>query len=337
MKHVSLYHCTYLFFVFSLLSIGVILSAESGDVGTNGNATEGSDERQGTGMNPEEDDGDSLFAKTGSSLELIRQLWESVSTSQYQSKVQLVVTNYSKWLMTFVFSKVIKGQLSQLPNFIGPGLKEYALAWQDEYLSSTEGMLTWVINGTTVKYCMIYWRLESGQWHRRCPNRFGVGCFNSVAEAKVISWKIAQDAESAANNSALDGRLVWTYARNDAVSAIGCVKEFCIQGLFPPNVQSILHISLLPLSADQWQASDMISQHDIQLLANATEGTELNHELVCDRNMRVVKLILYIFAAFVLKIIILTCFLSRRMCPGKFICGLQFISYSLWWSGKPSR
>lgn len=97
MKQMLLY-C--LLFIFYLLSIGIVLSAESGDVGTNGNATEGSDETQVTGVNPEEDDGDSLFAKTGSSLELIRPLWESVRTSQYQSKVQLVVTNYSKWLMT---------------------------------------------------------------------------------------------------------------------------------------------------------------------------------------------------------------------------------------------
>ena len=258
-----------------------------------------------------------IIAKTESSLELIRQLRESINSSKYQSKVQLVVTNNSKWPMTHVFSKIIKGQLSQISYFIEPGLKEYALAWQDEFMSSSEGMLTWSVNVTTLKYCMIYWRLESKQTHRRCPNRFGVGCFNSVAEANVASSNIIEGAESGVNNPELDERLVWTYARKDAVSATSCEKEFCIQGIFPPNVQSILRISLLPLSADQWPASNLISQHDIQLLANATEVTELNHELSCDPNMRVVKIILAICAALVIKIILLTWYLSRRLCPGK--------------------
>ena len=258
-----------------------------------------------------------IIAKTESSLELIRQLRESINSSKYQSKVQLVVTNNSKWPMTHVFSKIIKGQLSQIPYFIEPGLKEYALAWQDEFMSSSEGMLTWSVNVTTLKFCMIYWRLESGQTHRRCPNRFGVGCFNSVAEANVASSNIIEGAESGVKNPELDERLVWTYARKDAVSATSCEKEFCIQGIFPPNVQSILRISLLPLSADQWLASDLISQRNIQLLANATEGTELNHELVCDPNMRVVKIILAICAALVIKIILLTWYLSRQLCPGK--------------------
>lgn len=262
-----------------------------------------------------EGEGAGLFASPGPSLSLVPQLWESVKVSQYQVKLQFVVTNFSKWLMTHVFSKMIKGQLSQLPNFIGPGLKEYALAWQDEFWSSSEGLLTWAINGTSLMYCMVYWRVEDSDWHRRCPNRIGIGCFSSAAQALIVSSKIVEESKGEAKNSAVTDNLDWTYSHSDSISIFHCAEEFCIQGLFPPGVQSIIRISLLPLYAEDWKASDKIDQQDIELLKNSTH-TEIDQQLVCDTNYRVVKIVLLTCALLMVKIIVLVCFLSRRMCPG---------------------
>lgn len=256
-----------------------------------------------------------LFARPGASLSLVSLFWESIGRSQYESKVQLVVTNFSKWPMIQVFSKIIKGQLNQLPNLIGPGLKEYALAWQDEFWSSSEGLITWAINGTSLKYCMVYWRVENSERHRRCRNRFGIGCFISRSKAMDVSLKIAEESESDAQNSAVADNLDWTYSHKDSISLVHCTEEFCIQGLFSPNVQSLMHISLTPLLAKDWKASNGIKQYEIELLKNSTH-IEINQQFGCDTNYRVVKIIVLACALLMVKIILLVCYLSRCLCPG---------------------
>ena len=118
----------------------------------------------------------------GLSVEVVSKLWEGIISNPNSTSLQLQIRNYSKNKLNILFTKLISGQGNQLPNIIEPGHMEVMLAWNDDILFLSEGVLGWSYGQRS--FCVLYWLVERDEY---C---LSTECYSNLTDAENAAQKV---------------------------------------------------------------------------------------------------------------------------------------------------
>lgn len=201
----------------------------------------------------------------GHSLDLVKKLWDTVATGALNSKLELSIKNYSKWMISHVSSEVKEGSIGMVPNLIAPGVQESFVAWQPTIFTSTKGTTNWRITVNKTKYpaapevmCAIDWNVPVGGAFRS-SNYLAINCTTSNPNT--------EDPEH-------------SYAHGSIKSIFSCYKDlFCLRGIMPSHNQPTVYVSLFPRQSDDW-AAVMDQNYIDSLFIRDSEGSQQEDKTV---------------------------------------------------------
>ena len=183
----------------------------------------------------------------GTSLSAIKHFWETVSNNLYSSKTEIIIKNYSKWLMSHLSTTSVEGSVGIIPDLVAPGVQEAFITYQSSIIptsiGATKGSTTWKITPSSQDY----------------PNTPNINC--------TVSWNVrlltllAADVTTPYIYHVQGKEPTNSYSKATVVSVLHCHEDlFCLRGIMPTDSEAIVYVSLFPkLRKDWWTDPSVIT------------------------------------------------------------------------------
>ena len=178
------------------------------------------------------------------SLSAIKQLLDTVPNDLYISKTEIIIKNYSKWLMSHISTTSDEGTVGVVSNLVAPGVQEAFIGYQSSVApisaQATKGSTTWriTLDNVTAVDCKIAWNVPvTDPLGRRCKNSLHLSCS--------------------------DKEPTYSYSKGTIVSILHCYGNlFCLRGIMPTTSEAIVYVSLFPKFRKDWWADPSLTTID---------------------------------------------------------------------------